>query len=98
VIGAKNEPRLVSMYDFDIDMAPSNHMAFFRYVDRPGMIGKVGTALGDQNINIASMQVGRNKAGGTAVMGVNVDEAIPRDVLSQIKEQAGIEEAWIVEL
>lgn len=98
VIGAKNEPRLVSLYDFDIDMAPSDHMAFFRYVDKPGMIGKVGTALGNESINIASMQVGREKAGGTALMGVNVDDPIPAGVLEQIKHEAGIEEAWLVEL
>jgi len=97
-IGKKNEPRLVKLYDFDIDMVPSEHMAFFRYVDKPGMIGKVGTVLGGRKINIASMQVGRKKAGGTAVMGINVDEPIPADVLEEIKEQAGIEEAWSIEL
>lgn len=98
VIGAKNEPRLVRLYDFDIDMLPSPYMAFFRYVDKPGMIGKVGTVCGNHEINIASMQVGRQKAGGTAVMGVNVDTPIPPDILIEIKEQAGIEEAWSIEL
>jgi len=93
LIGKKNEPRFVQMYDFEIDMAPSKYMAFFRYTDVPGMIGKVGTILGRENINIASMQVGRKKIHGEAVMGVNVDSPIPESLLQEIVQQAGIAEA-----
>ena len=57
------EPRIVSLFGYDLDMAPSQHMVVFVYPDRPGMIGKVGTLLGDANINIGSMQVGRKEAG-----------------------------------
>lgn len=98
LIGKKNEPRFVQMYDFEIDMAPSKYMAFFRYTDVPGMIGKVGTILGQENINIASMQVGRKKIHGEAVMGVNVDSPIPETVLQEIVKQAGIEEAKAIVL
>ena len=90
LMGKRNDPRFVSMYEFEIDMAPSKYMAFFRYRDVPGMIGKVGTILGRENINIASMQVGRKKIHGEAVMGVNVDSPIPETVLTEIMEQAGI--------
>ncbi len=90
LIGKKDEPRFVQMLDFEIDMAPSKYMAFFRYKDVPGMIGKVGTILGSKNINIASMQVGRKKIHGDAVMGLNIDGEIPDDVLTKIKEDAGI--------
>jgi len=98
VIGKKNEPRLVSLYRFDLDMQPSQFMAFFRYEDRPGMIGKVGTILGVEGINIGAMQVGREKMGGSALMGVNVDSPIAAGVLARIVEEAGIEDAWSVEL
>jgi D-3-phosphoglycerate dehydrogenase len=54
------------------------------------MIGKVGTILGDNGINIANMQVGRKKLGGEALMGVNVDIPIPETVLEQIKTETGI--------
>ena len=90
IIGKKDEARFVQMLDFEIDMAPSKYMAFFRYKDVPGMIGKVGTILGREHINIASMQVGRKKIHGEAVMGVNVDSPIPETVLTEIMEQAGI--------
>lgn len=98
LIGKKNEPRFVKMYEYDIDMVPSKYMAFFRYVDRPGMIGKVGTILGREEINIASMQVGRKKIRGQAVMGVNVDSPIPESILEEIKDQAGIDYAHSIVL
>ena len=97
-IGKRDEPRLVRMYDFEIDMAPSEHMAFFRYKDVPGMIGKVGSILGEAGINIASMQVGRKKLHGEAVMGVNIDSPIPGDVIEKIVEEAGITDARSIEL
>ena len=98
LIGKSNEPRLVSLFGYDLDMAPGKYMAFFRYPDRPGMIGKVGTILGEANVNIASMQVGRNEAGGTALMGLNVDTPLASELLAKVKEAAGMQDAWGVEL
>jgi D-3-phosphoglycerate dehydrogenase len=98
LIGKKNEPRLVSLFGYDLDMAPGDFMAFFRYPDRPGMIGKVGTILGDEGVNIASMQVGRTEAGGTALMGLVVDSALTKENLEKIKGEAGMDDAWGVEL
>ncbi len=98
LVGKQDEPRLVAMYDFAIDMRPSKYMAFFRYVDVPGKIGSIGTLLGKNEINIASMQVGREKIGGSALMGINVDSPISEELLAEISEQAELEEAWSVEL
>jgi D-3-phosphoglycerate dehydrogenase len=98
LIGKRNEPRLVSLFGYDLDMMPDRYMAFFLYPDRPGMIGKVGTILGDAGVNIGSMQVGRHEAGGTALMGITVDTPLDAVVLSRIKDEAGMQEAWSVEL
>ena len=98
LIGKKNEPRLVSLFGHDLDMIPDRYMAFFRYPDRPGMIGKVGTILGDAGVNIGSMQVGRHEAGGTALMGITVDTPLSADILARIKDSAGMQDAWSVEL
>jgi D-3-phosphoglycerate dehydrogenase len=98
LIGKKDEPRLVSLYKHDIDMVPSQFMGFFVYEDRPGMIGKVGTLMGEAGINIASMQVGRERAGGEALMGINVDSPVQPDLLERIKAEAGIVDAWSVTL
>lgn len=98
LMGKKNEPRLVVFNEFDIDMAPSPHMLFLEYTDVPGVVGKVGTALGENAINIASMQVGRTSEGGTALMGLNVDSAIPEALLERISAKAEVSEAWSIEL
>jgi D-3-phosphoglycerate dehydrogenase / 2-oxoglutarate reductase len=98
LIGKKNEPRLVSLFGYDLDMLPDTNMAFFRYPDRPGMIGKVGTILGDAGVNIGSMQVGRHEAGGLALMGITVDTPPSPELLARICEVAGMQDAWSVEL
>ena len=90
IVGKKNQERFVNIYAFDIDMMPSKYMAFFRYEDIPGMIGKVGTILGQNNINIANMQVGRKKIGGEALMGLNVDTPISDAVIEEIKSLPGV--------
>ncbi|MFW6113560.1 MAG: phosphoglycerate dehydrogenase [Actinomycetota bacterium] len=84
LVGLSKTERFVHVYEYDIDLGPSRYMAFFRYADIPGMIGRIGTLLGDRNINIAHMQVGRRKIGGEAVMGINVDTPIPDEVMEEI--------------
>jgi D-3-phosphoglycerate dehydrogenase len=98
LIGKKNEPRLVSLFGYDLDMMPEPFMAFFRYPDRPGMIGKVGTIFGDAGVNIGAMQVGRKEAGGAALMGVTMDSPADAALLERIKVEAGMQAAWSVEL
>jgi D-3-phosphoglycerate dehydrogenase len=91
LVGKRDGERLVQVYDFDVDMAPARYMAFFLYEDRPGVIGTVGTLLGDAGVNIASMEVGRKQAGGQALMGLTVDSPIPAGVLSDIERIIGTE-------
>jgi D-3-phosphoglycerate dehydrogenase len=79
-------------------MAFSPIMAFFRYVDRPGIIGLVGSILGEVGINIASMQVGRKAEGGEALMGLAVDSPIPEDLLTDIAERAEMRDARLIVL
>jgi D-3-phosphoglycerate dehydrogenase len=98
LIGKKDEPRIVSLFGYDLDMAPGPHMVFFRYADVPGVIGKVGTGFGAAGVNIASMQVGRHEAGGKALMGTVVDSPVPAEVLKRVCDEAGMEDAWSVEL
>lgn len=62
---ARQAERVVKVNDFDIEVAPAPNMVFFNYVDRPGVIGTVGTVLGEHAINIATMDVGRKLVAGT---------------------------------
>jgi D-3-phosphoglycerate dehydrogenase len=93
LVGKRDGERLVQVFDFDVDMAPARHMAFFLYEDRPGVIGTVGTLLGGAGINIATMEVGRKEAGGLALMGLTVDSPIPAGVLEDIERAIGTHRA-----
>lgn len=100
IVGYNNEPRIVSLFGSDIDMKPSAHMAVFRYPDCPGVIGRVGTVLGEAGINIGHMQVGRSKAGGQALMIISVDSPLSAEVLAALTTHADapMEDAWYVQL
>ncbi|HEX2241587.1 MAG TPA: phosphoglycerate dehydrogenase [Actinomycetota bacterium] len=96
LVGKKDTERLVRVYEYDIDMAFAPVMAFFRYEDRPGIVGIVGTLLGDAGVNIANMQVGRQSEGGEALMALAVDSPIPQDVLDDIVAKARLRDARTV--
>ena len=84
LLGKKNAERVIQVWDFEVEIEPARHMIFFIYEDRPGIIGKVGTILGEHDINIATMEVGRKAAGGDALMGLTVDSPVPTDVLRTV--------------
>ncbi len=86
LIGIAQRERLVEVNDFVVDLEPTEHLAFFTYEDRPGMVGTVGKILGDAQVNIAGMQVSRAEKGGQALVALSVDSAIPADVLHEIRE------------
>ncbi len=93
LVGARNAERLVRIYDFVIEMGLADHMAFFTYEDRPGVIGKVGTILGEAGINVAGMEVSRREAGGLALMGLTMDSPIPAETMGAIVEAVGMKRA-----
>ena len=72
------------MDGYDVDLEPTEHLAFLRYEDRPGMVGTVGGILGEAQVNIAGMQVARDTKGGHALVALSVDSAIPAAVLEEI--------------
>lgn len=98
LIGIAHRERLVEVNGFEVDIEPTDHLAFFRYEDRPGMIGTVGGILGEAGVNIAGMQVSRDVRGGHALVALSVDSAIPADVLDQIRDAIAAESVRGVEL
>jgi len=95
---AKNSQRIVLIDNLSVDVFPEGTMVVYTNVDKPGVIGYVGTVLGKNKINIAAMQVGRKSTGGEAVTVVNVDNTVPESVLQQIREFAGITQVKSVTL
>jgi len=94
----KGQEMFVNVLDFDIEIAPSRYMAFMIYEDRPGMIGMVGTVLGNRRVNIAGLQVGRRVIEGEAGMGLNLDSPLSPDIISELRSQSGIKQALFIEL
>ena len=78
---------MTQVNDFDIEVTPAGHMVFFTYVDRPGIIGTVGTMLGEHDVNIATMDVGRKAEGGDALMCLTVDTEVPAEVLERVASE-----------
>jgi len=87
--GQRQLEKLVEVNGFDMEIAPAEHMVFFTYSDRPGIVGIVGQILGTQGINIAGMQVCRDARGGHALIVLTVDSALPAAVLDEITSSIG---------
>jgi D-3-phosphoglycerate dehydrogenase len=78
-------PRIVRLRDYSMDFAPEEHMLLLHYADRPGMIGKIGTIMGQHEINIASMNLGRREKKGEAMVILSLDSAVPPEVLEEVR-------------
>ena len=95
---ADGELRITTIDEFPVNVAPSRHMLFTRHRDMPGIIGNLGSVLGEHNVNIASMQVGRRIVRGDAVMVLSLDDPLPADLLASVHAINGIQEAHPVTL
>ena len=97
-LGARDAQRVLRVNGYDIEMAPASNMVFIAYEDRPGVIGTVGTILGEADVNIATMDVGRPSKGGTALMGLTLDSPVEPAVLARIVGAVGAEGARAITL
>ncbi|WP_186429186.1 phosphoglycerate dehydrogenase [Clostridium sp. BSD9I1] len=84
-ISTKGEGKLVEIAGYEVDVKPTEHMLFIQNKDVPGVIGQVGTFIGDQDINVATMQVGRKLKGDKALMILTIDERIAKDALTELE-------------
>jgi D-3-phosphoglycerate dehydrogenase len=87
----KTEGRIVEIDDSRVDIDPEGWLLIIPHEDYPGMVGKVGTVLGENAINITSMQVGKTESIGTNIMIVGVQTEITLPVMNKLKELIGIQ-------
>jgi D-3-phosphoglycerate dehydrogenase / 2-oxoglutarate reductase len=83
-------PKIVSIDAFPIDADLAGGILMLQNQDVPGVVGRVGTFLGEKGVNIAGLKLGRKQQGGTAVALLNVDNAIPEAVLAQLSKLPNI--------
>lgn len=89
-IFAKEEMRIVDFFGYKLDFEPSPYVLAIQNIDKPGIIGSIGTILGSAGVNIAAMQWSRNRRGEKAVSFVSVDQDVSQDILDKIRALDGV--------
>jgi D-3-phosphoglycerate dehydrogenase len=97
-VGPRNEPYLVSIWGERFYLPFADHIAVFRYADRPGMIGKVGTIFGEESVNIVSAAVGAEAGGERAVVALTTDDHVRDNTIDKILELDGFSVGRSVDL
>jgi len=95
-VQAGADERIVAVDEYKIDLIPRGNILLTFHRDKPGIVGKVGTLLGKNDINIAYMQLGRKSYRGEALMALGIDENLPDDILSEIRKIDGMENAVLI--
>ncbi|MCZ2098947.1 MAG: ACT domain-containing protein [Anaerolineae bacterium] len=80
----RREPHIVQINDYRMNFVPEGHLLIMGSFDQPGVIGRVGTLMAENGINIASWQTGRATPGGHTLTVLALDEALPDHVMSQL--------------
>jgi D-3-phosphoglycerate dehydrogenase len=92
------ETRIVRIDGYRVDAVPSGHMLVARNEDVPGVIGFIGTVLGESEVNIAGMFNGRETIGGEALTVYNLDDPVPESVLAELRADERITETTYISL
>ncbi|MDE2125671.1 MAG: phosphoglycerate dehydrogenase [Armatimonadetes bacterium] len=95
---ADGEPRVTSIEGYTLDIGAEGAVLMTRHGDRPGVVGRIGTLLGEHGINIAGMHLGRERVGGAALMALVLDSPVDAGTLDAISKLPGIETAQSVTL
>jgi D-3-phosphoglycerate dehydrogenase len=87
----QGEPRIVLIDGFWVDVPVEGHLLLTKHQDKPGLVGRVGTLLGEHDVNISSMQVGRLHPRGQALMILTLDDPVPDEVRARIGAFADVD-------
>lgn len=90
---SNSEPRLVELFGIKVEAELTGHMLYVVNEDAPGFIGRLGTLLGENAINIGTFNLGRREAGGEAVLLLSVDSPVPANVIDKARSLPGVKRA-----
>lgn len=94
----KTDPRIIRINNYYVDLVPRGHMVYISNKDVPGVVGEIGTILGQNNINIAGMTFGRINPGGDAITVLNIDNAPSDEVVEKLRKAGNINDVKVIEL
>ena len=96
--GSLNNPRIVRLNSQPVEIVPSGHIFLMNNKDRPGIVGYIGTLFGRHNVNIASMSLSRDQAGGSALTVLNLDSVPSQQTMDEIRKDPDISNVRVVTL
>jgi len=96
--GSPNNPRIVRLFSTPVEIPVSGTLLLLNNKDRPGIVGYLGTLLARHNVNIASMSLSRDTAGGRALTVLNLDSPPPEAVLKELEKDSDIRNVKVVKL
>ena len=96
--GSPDNPRIVRVFSQPTEIVPSGVVLMLRNKDRPGIVGYLGTLIGKAKVNIASMSLSRDTAGGHALTVLNLDSVPPPEVMEEIQRDPDISNVKVVKL
>ncbi len=85
-VSPTGDARLIGVDEFELEIPLEGKMLLIFHQDRPGVVGRVGTILGDRGVNIGRMEVGRRGQGDDAIMVLTVDSEIDRSVMETLQQ------------
>ena len=94
LFGSMQRPRIMSLLDYKIDIAPAKQSLVFEYVDAPGRIGAIGTLLGNEGVNITTMQIGTKPSEKTALVYMNVEGNVDDQLLEKLSGTLDFKNVW----
>ena len=98
LISPDDTPQIVELLGYRVDMAFTGKTLIFEYTDGPGRMGVIGTILGDAGISIETMKIAKKEGVDTALVYMNVDQAVPTGVLEELREKVQPENLWYIKL
>ena len=96
--GSPDNPRIVRLYSQTVEIIPAGILFLMNNKDRPGIVGHIGTLMGKHRVNIASMSLSRDTAGGNAMTILSLDSIPPQALLEEIQKDPDISNVKVVQL
>ncbi|MGQ9566938.1 MAG: phosphoglycerate dehydrogenase [Anaerolineae bacterium] len=94
----RGEPHVVEIDGYYLDFVARGHLLLSEHIEGPGILGRVGTLLGEAGVNISFVQVGRKARGGLGLMVLGLDEPPSQDVLARMRDLPTVRSVWTVVL
>ena len=97
--GTDRPARIISLFGYSLDIEPASQSLVFKYHDAPGRVGVIGSILGEADVNITTMQIGKREGSESALVYMNVEGDVSEEILERLRENVtDLESLWHIKL